>query len=124
MVRFLFKNGPQQYDTKGAEKGNHEKKRISPIKFYSFSLILFKLHYENKFAKTFRLLIFFIYSLNFSLEFFIMIFFLTNQLNISKFLPPQIRKTLIETKLHQFSKFLLIVFFILSRSCGHITNRE
>ena len=43
-----------------------------------------------------------------------MIFFVTNQLNISKFLPPQIRKTLIsyyviETKLHQFSKFLLIV---------------
>ena len=44
-----------------------------------------------------------------------MICFVTNQLNISKFLPPQIRKTLIsyyiiETKLHQFSKFLLIVY--------------
>ena len=35
-----------------------------------------------------------IYSLNFSLEFFIMIFFVTNQLNISKFLPLQIYKTL------------------------------
>ena len=49
------------------------------------------------------------YSLNVSLEFFIMIFFVTNQLNISKFLPPQISKT-IETKLHEFSKFLLIVY--------------
>ena len=38
-----------------------------------------------------------------------MIFFVINQLNISKFLPPQIHKTLIETKLHQFSKFLHIV---------------
>ena len=45
--------------------------------------------------KLLDLLIFFTYSLNFSLEFFIMIFFVTNQLNISKFLPPQIRKTLI-----------------------------
>ena len=45
--------------------------------------------------KRLDLLIFCIYSLNFSLEFFIMIFFVTNQLNISKFLPPQVRKTLI-----------------------------
>ena len=36
-----------------------------------------------------------------------MIFFVTNQLNISKGLPLQIRKTLIS--LHQFSKFILIV---------------
>ena len=33
-----------------------------------------------------------------------------NQLNISKFLPPK-RYLLIETKLHQFSKFFLIVLF-------------
>ena len=42
-----------------------------------------------------------------------MIFLVTNQLNISKVLPPQRRKTtflLIETKLHQFSKFVLIVY--------------
>ena len=45
--------------------------------------------------KLLNLLIFGIYSLNFSLEFFIMICFVTNQLNISKFLPLQIRKTLI-----------------------------
>ena len=45
--------------------------------------------------KTLYLLIFNIFSLNFSLEFFIMIFFVTNQLNISKFLPFQMRKTLI-----------------------------
>ena len=44
--------------------------------------------------KLLDLLIFCIYSLNSSFEFFIMIF-VTNQLNISKFLPPQIRKTLI-----------------------------
>lgn len=31
------------YNTIGTEKGNHEKKIISPIKFYSFSLILFKI---------------------------------------------------------------------------------
>ena len=67
--------------------------------------------------KLLDLLIFCIYSLNFSLEFFIMIFFVTNQLNISKFLPLQICKTLIsyyliETKLHQFSRFLLIVFLM------------
>ena len=53
------------------------------------------IHYENKFTKTINLLIFCIYLLNFSLEFFIMIFFVTNQLNISKFLPPRLRKTLI-----------------------------
>ena len=47
--------------------------------------------------KLLDLLIFCIYSLNFSLEFFIMIFFVTNQLNISKFLPPWIRKTLISS---------------------------
>ena len=35
--------------------------------------------------KLLDLLIFCIYSLNFSLEFFIMMFFVTNQLNISKF---------------------------------------
>ena len=45
--------------------------------------------------KLLDLLIFYIYSLNFSLEFFIMIFFVTNQLIISKFLSPQICKTLI-----------------------------
>ena len=45
--------------------------------------------------KILDVLIFCIYSLNFSLEFFIMIFFVTNQVNVSKFLPPQIRKTLI-----------------------------
>ena len=45
--------------------------------------------------KLLDLLIFSIYSLNFSLEFLIMISFVKNQLNISKFLPPQIRKTLI-----------------------------
>ena len=45
--------------------------------------------------KLLDLFIFCTYSLNFSLEFFIMIFFVTNQLNSSKFLPPQIRKTLI-----------------------------
>ena len=38
-----------------------------------------------------------------------------NQLNISKFLPPKRHKTvptflLIETKLHQFSRFVLIVW--------------
>ena len=42
-----------------------------------------------------------------------MIFFVTHQLNISKFLPPQIQINLyfllIETKLHQSSKFLLMV---------------
>ena len=64
----------------------------------------FALHYENKFTY------FCIYSLNLSLEFFIMIFFVINQLNIGKFLPPQIRKTLIsyyliETKLHQLVDF-------------------
>jgi hypothetical protein len=45
--------------------------------------------------KLLDLLIFCRHSLNFSLEFFTMIFFVTNQLNISKFLPLQIRKTLI-----------------------------
>ena len=44
--------------------------------------------------KILDLLIFCIYSLNFSLE-FLSDFFVTNQLYISKFLPPQIRKTLI-----------------------------
>ena len=53
------------------------------------------IHYENKFTKTLDLLIFCIYLLNFSLEFFIMIFFVTNQLNISKFLPLQIGRTLV-----------------------------
>ena len=42
-----------------------------------------------------NLTIFCIYSLNFSLEFFIIIVFVTNQLNTSKFLPLQLRKTLI-----------------------------
>ena len=50
---------------------------------------------KTNLPKLLDLLIFCIYSLNFSLEFFIMIFFATNQLNISKFLPTQIRKTLI-----------------------------
>ena len=62
-----------------------------------------KFHLERSLRSTVRtnlpkfldLLIFCIYSLNFSLEFFIMIFFETNQLNISKFLPLQVRKTLI-----------------------------
>ena len=45
--------------------------------------------------KRLDLLIFCIYSLNFSLEFFIMIYFVTNQLNISKFLQLQRHKTLI-----------------------------
>ena len=45
--------------------------------------------------KLLDLLIFCIYLLNFSLDFFYHIFFVTNQLNISKFLPTQIRKTLI-----------------------------
>ena len=45
--------------------------------------------------KLLDLLIFCIYSLNFSLEFFIMTFFVTNQLNISKVLPSQFCKTLI-----------------------------
>ena len=43
--------------------------------------------------KLLYLLIFCIYLLNSSLESFIMIFFVTNQLDISKFLPPQRRKT-------------------------------
>ena len=42
--------------------------------------------------KLLDLLIFCKHSLNFCLEFFIMIFVVTNQLNISKFLPPQICK--------------------------------
>ena len=45
--------------------------------------------------KILDLLLLCILSLNFSLKFFIMIFFVTIQLNISKFLPPQIHKTLI-----------------------------
>ena len=45
--------------------------------------------------KTLDQLTFSIYSLNFSLEFFMMMIkIITNQLNISKFLPPQRRKTL------------------------------
>ena len=61
--------------------------------------------------KTLDLLIFSIYSLNFSLEFLELLKFSHNLPNISKFLPPQRRKTLhsyfllIETKLHQFSQF-------------------
>ena len=65
-------------------------------------------------SKLLNLIILCIYSLDFSLEFFIMIFFVTNQLNISKFLTPKYVKSyfsLIETKLHQFSKFLLIVSY-------------
>ena len=57
-----------------------------------------------------------ILSLHFSLEFFIMIFFVANQLNVSKFLLFERCKTLnfllIETKFHQFSKFLLIVYVL------------
>ena len=60
--------------------------------------------------KLLDLLIFCKYSLNFNCFRLKFSNFVTNQLNISKFLPPQIRKTIIETKLHQFSKFLLIVF--------------
>ena len=61
--------------------------------------------------KTLDLLIFSVYSLNFSLEFLELLKFSHNLPNISKFLPPQRRKTLhsyfllIETKLHQFSQF-------------------
>ena len=53
------------------------------------------------------LLVFCIHSLNFSLEFFIMMFFVTNQLNISEFLPPRIRKTSIVNKKYplKFSTF-------------------
>ena len=58
--------------------------------------------------KLLDLLIFCMYSLNFRLEFFIMILFVTNQLNIDKFLPPQLRKL----TNWQFSKFLLIVLSI------------
>ena len=59
---------------------------------------------QNKVGSTMRtnltklldLLIFWLsYPLNLSLEFFIMIFFVTNLLNISKFLPPQVREALI-----------------------------
>ena len=73
-----------------------------------FSLLLFscslgirprmkieKITMRTNLPKLLDLLIFCTYLLNFSLEFFIMIFFATNQLNISKFLPTQIRKTLI-----------------------------
>ena len=41
-----------------------------------------------------KTLLFSIYLLNFSLDDITHIFFVTNQLNISKFLPPQRRKTL------------------------------
>ena len=52
-------------------------------------------HYTKRtnLPKLLDLLISFICSLNLSLEFFIMIFFGTNQLNINKFLPTQIYKT-------------------------------
>ena len=49
---------------------------------------------RKKVPKLLDLLIFCIDSLNFSLEFFIVLFFVTNQQNISKFLPAQIRKIL------------------------------
>ena len=63
------------------------------------------IHYENKSTKTFRL-IDILHSLNFSLEFFIMMFFVTNQLNISEFLPPRIRKTSISYYLTDLVDFL------------------
>ena len=44
-------------------------------------------HYEKKFTKRLGLLIFCIYSLNFSLKFFIMIFFCNKSAKYSKFLP-------------------------------------
>ena len=49
---------------------------------------------KTNLPKLLDLPIFCIHSLNLSLEFLIMIFFVTNQLNISKFLPPQIRKNM------------------------------
>ena len=67
-------------------RGNHLRKYVTQRKVNTM---------RTNLPKPLDLLIFCIYSLNFSLEFFIMIFFVTNQLNVSKFLPTQIHKTLI-----------------------------
>ena len=64
------------------------------INYYSRTLTCTVYTMRTNLPKLLDLLIFCIYSLN-SLEFFNMIFFVTNQLNISIFLPLQIRKTLI-----------------------------
>ena len=54
-----------------------------------------RLHYEKKLTETLDQLIFCNYTLNFSLKLFTHnFFFVRNQLNISKFLPPQRHKTL------------------------------
>ena len=58
---------------------------------HPYIAVLLNLHYENKFTKTFRPT----NILHIFTKFFIMIFFVTNQLNISKFLSLQLRKTLI-----------------------------
>ena len=75
---------------------------------------LINLWHRTNLPKLLDLLIFCVYSLKFRLEFFIMIFFVTNQLNISKFFSLQRRKILIfyyviETKSHLFIRLLLIV---------------
>ena len=53
-----------------------------------------------------------------------MIFFVTNQLNISKFLPPQIRKTLffllIETELHKFTIASMPKGQLISKANSHV----
>jgi hypothetical protein len=74
------------------------------------SRFTWEVHFTMKtnLPKLLDLLIFCIYSLNFSLEFFIIIFFVTNLLNIIKFLPPQIRKTLI--------------FYQLKPNCTNVLN--
>ena len=61
--------------------------RLSDSEWHQYTM-------RTNLPKLLDLLIFCMFSLNFSLEFFIMIFFVTNQLNISKLLPP-ILKTLI-----------------------------
>ena len=81
---------------------NSENKRNKICKLCTILLAMNRLQYiyisatkRTNLSNLLDLLIFCIYSLNFSLKFFIMIFLVTNQLNISKFLPLQIRKTLI-----------------------------
>ena len=73
------------------------KAKIGPYTCAKYQDLAFTM--RKKLPKLLDLLIFCIYSLNFSLEFFIMIDFVTNQLNISKFLPLQIRKTFISYQL-------------------------
>ena len=65
------------------------------LRCYTAVFLYLEITMRTNLPKLLDLLIFCIYSLNFSLEFFIMIFFVTYQLNISKFLPLQRRKTLI-----------------------------